>query len=1214
MDSFLHFLDTLENEPEVLIFVGAGASMDGFQDGQAFPSFRQLIDRVVESYGVEAESDQDRFAAFLRIIDTWTEEDSLEDRFTKLLDGEPGPGHYYLAALILSAASTGKNLCMLLTTNFDRLIETALTHFTSEVISQSLGDIHIGDKARRLLVQLWKRANSGIPVVLKLFGDTTAIPPVFLQKNMNFDSAVKETLKGWLRRPVLFVGYSFSDNLILDLLAASDGSKPIFVVDPVDHLNPMIIRHDRVHHIRQSFSPFLKQVVEQLKKRHSSVVSSFDDFICRLDPRKLYVTAEDIRTKVKVASEYMLQRVNSQLVAGASEVIPVGRNESAPPWQQFLEDSSKCLVLVGRSGSGKTVLLYDLASEASTSRLCLFYSVQQLDNTSGSLTDRLAQDFCCDSKNLYELLDHFSELLNSEESTLLIIVDGINETEYPSLSRYKVQFEELASRLPQSIRIIYSCRTSAWQNRDYATASIPSETYFHDSPCFLPERYTENELRAAFLSYQRSYGFLADFRDLEDEQIAHMSDPFLLKLIAVVYSGKQLPKSIQIHTVFEHYHKQLVGRLASPTIDYFIETIIRWQLEQLFSHGRIISNRLEHAELIRLQSIRDCIKIQQSADTRPGNPFTILTEEGILVQVAGTGNVLSFFHDRFYEYLLSQYLIDYLDAPDVDDYLSNIQSALETISGSDASVYDAMVLFAAQHGTEHAGHSFMGRDLLSRVVSTRNRTLYYFTVDVARRSLTDFYLNRDAAELLRRFSVPVLFDIIRSRPEFCDLLVDGLLSKKIDTLRRCVQTINSRTDGAVVLKNVSTRIVGHCQSKESLRSSDVMAIAYLCGCFLASDDTGGFEPLFRFLQRVFPDGIRPQHATTISRVLKAIVEKELVHFVPSLHGDNSFSYLWSELSSDKKDDALYMAEAMYSDFPVSENRRLQDIIRMYGSELLSLHVAPNNRSLLTCKIEYKIAKWVLVRRSRTAYAEVKAILEKFMDSGFWLTSDFCLCVMKYILQQVHSTDKRILKDGYETLKEWTCRFERDDPRFFYALQLEDPFKTHFNSLSQVSRIEAQFFHKGSRQIEFLRERLESPDILKVRLAVLSLRQLWRDHCDSVLATLETVFDHSDRDVSRWVDATLGEIYLLHPGKVDMFLRRMQSDIGRVHGIRYENRTGETSGVEYFGEALYAKLFLSEERTRREFVEVYRQLLHNCDSVTEFCDYFTGYLSSKLAST
>jgi hypothetical protein len=595
---------------------------------------------------------------------------------------------------------------------------------------------------------------------------------------------------------------------------------------------------------------------------------------------------------------------------------------------------------------------------------------------------------------------------------------------------------------------------------------------------------------------------------------------------------------------------------------------------------------------------------------KPGNPFQILADEGVIIANDKRGRLYSFIHDRYHEWLLGRYIGRYLELSDYRGYINCLRSTLQKIGNTDTSLYNALVLFAAQYSSNNPKASFLNKQFLSDFIVPGNPTLYYFAVDVIRSMLNEVKVELDKlVPLLSEFDDFVLFDILQDDPG--ELLIQGLLSHDKKIMRRCVQTINEYRGNGLLL-SVSSDLIKLLKNKDELKESDISAIVYLSACFISKASISqGFVPLMQFWSDIFPKGIGLSTKKKLVTVLEQVVNHELVHFIPSLHGENSFNYLWCELSPLLKQDILYMLEFLQSEKSLIDTKLLE-IVRVFGSELKYSNNPTIEPELFTYKIEYKLVKWLLIKRSEKHYDEVKDILEQLVKTDFWMTIDFCLCVMKYILQQVHHDNKTILVDGYNIMQEWTNYFEQTNPNFFYALTLKEPFNTHFNSLSQVSRIGAQYFKGEDGSITYLRERLkESSDLRIVKLATLSLRQLWRDHCDAVLSTLEHAFFHSDEDVKKWIDDTLSEIYLIHPIKVSIFLEKMNCGLDRINKIKYNNKVNETSGVEYFGEVFYTKIFLSESGKIDSFIEIYKHLIFNCNSISDFCQYLVGKFNEEL---
>jgi len=285
IDPMYNLVNTILDDKEVVIFLGAGASMEGTQDGKRFPGFGELIDNILKDWGFDPTKKKRRTENFLKVIQRWENEKILPARLRQYLGGEPGQAHYNLAAL--SIALVGESNAMLyLTTNYDDLMKKAFTDLERNPVSKfdtvvlSLRPNIIGSEFQGMVNNLEDFIRKGEPVILKLFGDLNSQSPIFRQEDMKFEPGVEEKLIEWMRKPMIFIGYSFSDKIIQQLLIAARGTSPVFLVTPSGKKVPAYIKEpDRVHLIEKRFSEFITNLFKIFKQRNPLIIEKADKIL-----------------------------------------------------------------------------------------------------------------------------------------------------------------------------------------------------------------------------------------------------------------------------------------------------------------------------------------------------------------------------------------------------------------------------------------------------------------------------------------------------------------------------------------------------------------------------------------------------------------------------------------------------------------------------------------------------------------------------------------------------------------------------------------------------------------------------------------------------------------------------------------------------------------------------------------------------------------------
>ena len=289
IDPMYSLVNTILDHKEVVIFLGGGASMEGKQGENRFPNFDELMDDVVKKFGHVPEDKGKRRDLFLSIIAKWEREKRLAVSLDEFLDGEPGAAHYYLAAL--SVALYGEsNALFYLTTNFDDLMERAFMDLDRNsvrkfrTVTMPLRYNITGSEFAEMVNNIEMHLKSGRPVITKLFGDLHSQGPIFREEDFRLQPEVEKKIIEWLKKPMIVIGYSFSDKSLRELLMAARGTSPIFLINPSKKIPKSIKGLERVHHIKTRFSDFMADLFKVLTELSPSLIERAAKILSIIDP------------------------------------------------------------------------------------------------------------------------------------------------------------------------------------------------------------------------------------------------------------------------------------------------------------------------------------------------------------------------------------------------------------------------------------------------------------------------------------------------------------------------------------------------------------------------------------------------------------------------------------------------------------------------------------------------------------------------------------------------------------------------------------------------------------------------------------------------------------------------------------------------------------------------------------------------------------------
>jgi energy-coupling factor transporter ATP-binding protein EcfA2 len=1241
----MHNLVNTILEEEVIIFLGSGASMEGKQGDKGFPSYDELKDRIITRFGFDLKEKRKRSGNFLAVTDKWKKEKKTAAILRKFLDGEPGLAHYYLAAISIGLFGN-TNALLYLTTNYDDLMIDAFTDMEKNPVREfstmnfSLRPNINGAEFQEAMANTNVHLKEGRPVIVKLFGDLGFQSPIFRQEEMKFQPDVEEKLIDWMKKPMIVIGYSFSDRVMEELfLATVRSTSPVFLVNPSEKIPTSIKSLERVHHIKSKFGDFVMEFLKTLKKispdRYKQI-SKISEFF---PSKTAFPGIESIQKNIGICSKASILRAEEKLpkvsIDGRGEkFVPISRDETGPNFQRFVNSEKPLLAVIGDSGSGKSTLFYKIAKTQPDKQnfITLFYDVHRLES-SGGVRRRLEDDFRIQRGHLENIFRHFDKILSNEGKKLLIMIDGLNESINIEPSDIKIEIEDIASRLPETIKIAYSCRTVYWNSYIRLNSPLPSSLYL-DSKEFILHFYSEKETKKAFGLYQDLYKFEGTFDDLKDEFKEKIRDPLMLRMLAEGYQGNKLPSFAPAVKIFKHYEESLKNKFEGTVIMDFIEELILHKLTEISKtpeegwENPNVTDQFDRKS-IRRNIILSNITLQQVIINKK-NPIILLEDEGILSSLDKEKSIYRFTYDRFFEYLLGKEIGEEIEQQMKEktggfikenfiEILSEKILAFQRIHFSFLQALKSEVIRRNIDDTK-GNWSFYVTETLKLLLNNPDASIVNFTKEVLR-ELT-FESEENTIEALKGITDNDLnwkllaLDIAGDSPKIKPILIEGIFSGNKHFIRRCIHILLNSNLDKTQRNKIKESIISEIRNRKSFKKEHVIGLVYYTAVIFYWEDDDGHEPIKeagRFWKNIFSTFKNSMKIAL--EILKSeffkIVKEEGPLFFGGESTEKDMEYLWLGMTKDVKQLGLKMAPHII-DPNESITPELKEIIWFFGSELKSWEKRnePENNSTYTYRFEYMIAQWILIQRSRQKYYEVKKILEQYVDSGYHLSIDFSLCTMKYILQINYPNNLRIIKDGFNAMKNWTAKYENEYKEFFSTLIEMEPFSINTVPLEQAGRIATIYFSPKDGPVPFLEERLTSSDPRKVQMALLCTRYFWEDNPKKILGTLELVKNSQDLKIKDWLDIILKEIYLVYPRLVEDFFWKNNFSPKRIQRIKFEIFVPDSTGFAHDGDPLYRALFLGRHEVRISFVEWYKKLFKTTN-LENYCRNLIDFLSHKI---
>ena len=214
--------------------------------------------------------------------------------------------------------------------------------------------------------------------------------------------------------------------------------------------------------------------------------------------------------------------------------------------QFIVEDKTRFFILNGRSGMGKSGLLFNIVTELNEkdSTACIVYdcSRKEITRNHSILTP---VDHLFKMGDVGEILEAISNARKNDHQRLVLVLDAINENK--ELEEIVKRLDSLGSgkRYPW-IKVLISCRPHIYRRlKDLMIGEyrIPVNLFFTPQSCSrrlgidLPE-FTDKELRDAYEKHQAYYKFMPEnFDELSAEVRRQLKEPLMLRLMAEIYQG-----------------------------------------------------------------------------------------------------------------------------------------------------------------------------------------------------------------------------------------------------------------------------------------------------------------------------------------------------------------------------------------------------------------------------------------------------------------------------------------------------------------------------------------------------------------------------------------------------------------------------------------------------------------------------------------------------
>lgn len=339
-----------------------------------------------------------------------------------------------------------------------------------------------------------------------------------------------------------------------------------------------------------------------------------------------------------------------QMAAGRHKYWPelyLARDAVEQRFEEFLASEEICLAVIGKSGVGKSNFLLATAESLYRTRQdagVLLYNGAALP-TGVPLADTIARDIAHQGKFPAQQTEVIWTLLNhaarDADAFFVLCLDALNENPQP----WKIlqSLEQLAGQDRPRLKVVITSRPETWRslkNSHRYPAAQFSEV--HLAPFSLAE------LPQAYRKYRRVFNLQSAYADLSPQIQTMLCDPLNLLLLADIYSGRAIPRSLPPLKLIREYLQALTRthRLQSDDLTWLHDELMPLLISRDHCQNTISITYLApgdacdalHPSLIRLLNAG------------------VLSREG-----AGPTEKIVFTHERFYEYFAARRIGHLLD-------------------------------------------------------------------------------------------------------------------------------------------------------------------------------------------------------------------------------------------------------------------------------------------------------------------------------------------------------------------------------------------------------------------------------------------------------------------------------------------------------------------------------------------------------------------------
>ena len=369
------------------------------------------------------------------------------------------------------------------------------------------------------------------------------------------------------------------------------------------------------------------------------------------------------------------------------------REETKESFEEFLRSDKTCLVLIGKSGVGKSNFFLWLMDEyEDSSEVCtLMYNGARF-SAETAVAEALTRDFelylklegLADEKGIRDILFEINRIEGIADRKVVLLIDALNEN--PDAKGLLRRVDALVEASPYPwLKVVISSRPETWRTikrgvrlaehkyyREEATGELGVEMQPFSIEVEM-KPFAGEELPAAYAKYQEVYGLQTDHGEIPVEVRQMLRDPLTLWLVAEIHRGQEIPQDIKASELYQRYVDVLIDtqRLYREDIRFLERELVPLMIREEEYANSITGETISVAETTDGKSLFELVHSDEvlSNGRRVNESFANICDAQILTrqeQDRGTYEV-GFQYEGFYEHFGGKQLFEvHKDKPHVE--------------------------------------------------------------------------------------------------------------------------------------------------------------------------------------------------------------------------------------------------------------------------------------------------------------------------------------------------------------------------------------------------------------------------------------------------------------------------------------------------------------------------------------------------------------------